>query len=200
MPPDERLSEPAPYQRQQRMCLTWNADHAHQVMAGRARAALRTPEEQSRYGGQAWLAFMTRFRAQTGQAPYTTAGLHHIGPGDIRILGKPLPPHLAQLVYDAWCQGDLGHVSAILDDPPPAPGSLWALPQASPSAAAPQAETNASASATAPPGMPHQAPPGSPPSPAIDAGHDRGRNPGHPEHCLPPCGPMTDSQHPSERP
>jgi hypothetical protein len=135
MPPNQPPSETAPYGRQQQMCQTWNQDHLHQVMAGQARAAQRTPEEQSQYGGLAWLAFMTRFRAQVGQAPYTTEGLHYISPGDIRLVGTPLAPRLAQLVYQAWCQGDLRSVTAILDDPPPEPGSLWALPRASPSPA-----------------------------------------------------------------
>jgi hypothetical protein len=156
MPPDERPLDHAPHARQRKMCQAWDEDHDYQVLAGRARAALRTPEDQSQYGGLAWLAFMTRFRAQVGQAPYTTAGLHYIGPDDIRIVGTPLAPHLAQLVYQAWCQSDLRDVSAILYDPPPEPGSLWALPHES-SSAAPQAQEAVSPCAPTLPGAQRQA-------------------------------------------
>ncbi len=50
----------------------------------------------------------------------------YLTPRDIRCLGMPLAPPLAETIYRAWCAGQLFPVSAWLsDDPPTDPHGLW---------------------------------------------------------------------------
>jgi len=117
-------------------CRTWNADHAHQVYAGRARATGFTPEHQQRAGNAAWNAFSARFRAQQGLAPLSAeAARRYLSSADIRHVGMALDPELQGRIYRAWCAGDLWGVPAWLgDDPPPEPDGLWATAPSSPDA------------------------------------------------------------------
>jgi hypothetical protein len=109
-------------------CRAWNANHARQVSAGRARAAELTVEYQRRAGNAAWNAFSTRFRAQQGLAPLSAEPIgRYLAPEDVRYLGSPLAPALRERTYRAWSASDFRHVSAWLrDDPPHNPHGLWA--------------------------------------------------------------------------
>jgi hypothetical protein len=108
-------------------CRTWNAMRAHQVAAGKARAAQMTQDERSAFGHAAFDAFSARFRAVQGLPPLSAAAARrYLAPGDIRRLGMPIAPHLAETIYCAWCAGQLFPVSAWLSDDPPAdPHGLW---------------------------------------------------------------------------
>lgn len=97
----------------------WNADHAHQVRAGRA----------------SWSAFSARWRASSGLPPLADEHIRrYVTPMMIRgPLGIPLPARLQATVYRAWYAGILEPGEAwCADDPPPEPEGLWA---AAPSAA-----------------------------------------------------------------
>jgi hypothetical protein len=94
-------------------CARWNADHAHQVAAGRA----------------SWDAFSARWRASTGLAPLTVeAARRYVTSEQIRgPLGTFLPEALRAAVHRAWSAGLLVGVAAWLADaPPPEPHGLWA--------------------------------------------------------------------------
>ena len=108
-------------------CRTWNALRAHQVAAGRARAAQMTLEERRAFGHAAFSAFSARFRAVQGLPPLSVdAAARYLTPQDIRRLGLPLAPHVAETIHRAWCAGHLLPVSAWLSDEPPAdPDRLW---------------------------------------------------------------------------
>jgi hypothetical protein len=100
-------------------CARWNADHAHQVAAGRA----------------SWDAFSARWRASGGLPPLSAdAARRYVTPEMVRgPLGTLLPEALRQTIHRAWCAGLLIGVEAWLsDDPPPDPAGLWAgvLPRA----------------------------------------------------------------------
>jgi hypothetical protein len=91
----------------------WNADHAHQVMAGHA----------------SFEAFSSRWRAGQGLAPLSAEAVRrYLNPEHIRsALGVVLPAALQETIYRAWCAGELVGVSAWLSaDPPPEPDGLWA--------------------------------------------------------------------------
>jgi hypothetical protein len=108
-------------------CRNWNATRAHQVAAGKARAAQMTQEERSAFGHAAFSAFSARFRAVQGLPPLSTAAAQrYLTPRDIRRLGLPLAPDLAETIHRAWCAGHLLPVSAWLSDESPAdPDGLW---------------------------------------------------------------------------
>jgi hypothetical protein len=110
------------------LCRQWNAEHAHQVATGKARAAQMTHEERIAFGHATFDAFSARFRAVQGLPPLsTTAAQRYLTPEHIRRLGMLLPPPLAETIYRAWCTGQLLPVSAWLcDHPPPDPAGLWA--------------------------------------------------------------------------
>jgi hypothetical protein len=102
-------------------CRMWNATRAHQVAAGKARAAQMTQEERSAFGHAAFSAFSARFRAVQGLPPLSAAAAaRYLTPHDIRRLGLPLAPPLAETIYCAWCAGQLFPVAAWLSDEPPA--------------------------------------------------------------------------------
>jgi hypothetical protein len=109
-------------------CRAWNATRTHQVAAGKARAAQMTQDERSAFGRAAFSAFSARFRAVQGIPPLSAAAAQrYLTPRDIRRLGMPLAPHLAESIHRAWCAGQLFPVSAWLSDDPPAdPHTLWA--------------------------------------------------------------------------
>jgi len=102
-------------------CRMWNATRAHQVAAGKARAARMTQDERSAFGHAAFDAFSARFRAVQGLPPLSAdAAARDLTPRDSRRLGMPLAPHLAATIHRAWCAGQLFPVSAWLSDDPPA--------------------------------------------------------------------------------
>jgi hypothetical protein len=111
-------------------CRAWNATRAHQVAAGKARAARMTQDERSAFGHAAFAAFSARVRAVQGLPPLSAAAAQrYLAPRDIRRLGMPLAhitPPLAETIHRAWCAGQLFPVSAWLSDEPPAdPHGLW---------------------------------------------------------------------------
>ena len=78
-------------------CRGWNADPAHQIAAGRARAARFTHEYQSEAGHTAFAAFSARWRASQGLPPLSADDARkYVTPEMIRDLGRPL-----DLVADA---------------------------------------------------------------------------------------------------
>lgn len=125
--PSHAPSEVAPDLRAAQ-CRAWNATRGHQVAAGKARAAQMTQDERSAFGHAAFAAFSARFRAVQGLPPLSAdAARRYLTPRDIRRLGMPLAPHLAETIHRAWCAGQLFPVSAWLsDDPPVDPHGLWA--------------------------------------------------------------------------
>lgn len=91
----------------------WNADRAHQVLAGRA----------------SWAAFSARWRASVGLAPLSAEAVRrYVTPAMIRgPAGAFLPERLQVAIYRAWCAGQLVSLEAWLDeDPPSDPDGLWA--------------------------------------------------------------------------
>lgn len=94
-------------------CQRWNAEHAHQVLAGQA----------------SWLAFSARWRASSGLAPLSAEAVRrYVTPAVIRgPVGAILPERVRVAIYRAWCAGQLLPLEAWLeDDPPPDPDGLWA--------------------------------------------------------------------------
>src|SRR5262249_29993202 len=90
----------------------WNADPAHQSVAGHA----------------SWTAFSARWRASGGLAPLSAEAARRYVPPDM-IRGPCslfLPERLQATIYRAWCAGLLLHVTAwCSDEPPPDPDGLW---------------------------------------------------------------------------
>jgi hypothetical protein len=76
-------------------------------------------------------AFSARFRAHQGLAPLSVGAVRrYLSADDICHLGMSLTRDLQELIYRAWCAGDLRHVIDWLgDDPPPDPHGLWARAQ-----------------------------------------------------------------------
>jgi hypothetical protein len=110
-------------------CLGWNADHAHQVRAGKARAQQFSTAHQQAAGFASFAAFSARWRAAQGLAPLSAeAAGKYLTPDQIRgPLGLPLPGEVQATIYRAWCAGVLVGVLAWCDDdPPPEPDGLWA--------------------------------------------------------------------------
>ncbi len=109
-------------------CRAWNANHAHQVSAGRAGAAEFTIEYQRRAGHAAWNAFSAKFRAQQGLAPLSAEAVcRYLAPKGICYLGSPLASAIRERIYRAWSADDLRYVPVWLcDEPPHDPHSLWA--------------------------------------------------------------------------
>ena len=127
-PPDAYADSSAASDARAAQCRKWNATRTHQVAAGKARAAQMTQDERSAFGHAAFSAFSARFRAVQGLPPLSAAAAQrYLTPRDIRRLGMPLAPPLAETIYCAWCSGQLFSVSAWLSDDPPADShGLWA--------------------------------------------------------------------------
>jgi hypothetical protein len=112
-------------------CHIWNADRAHQVAAGKARAAQFTPESQAAAGHASFAAFSARWRAEQGLAPLSAADAQRYVTLDMirSLIGIPLAPALQKAIWRAWCFGLLlGDAVWLSDDydPPPDPQGLWA--------------------------------------------------------------------------
>jgi hypothetical protein len=92
----------------------WNADPAHQSLAGHA----------------SFDACSARWRASSGLAPLSAeATKKYVTPDMIRgVIGLFLPTYLQAVVHRAWCAGMLLPITAWLgDDPPPEPEALWRI-------------------------------------------------------------------------
>jgi hypothetical protein len=89
-------------QLRRRQCRGWNADYAHQVMAGQATFA----------------AFSARWRAEQGMAPLSAEAVRkYLRPELIRSLGAPLPPALQARIYRAWSHSYLYGVLRWIHEP-----------------------------------------------------------------------------------
>src|SRR5579859_2172168 len=91
-----RLCAPHLTRWRQLQCRGWNADPAHQQMAGMA----------------SWSAFSARWRAAGGLCPLSAAAVRkYVTPDLIRHPFRPLSPELQQDIYRAWCAGMCAHVA-----------------------------------------------------------------------------------------
>jgi hypothetical protein len=107
-------------------CRAWNADPAHQVLAGQARAAHFTPDFQARAGEASSAAFSARFRASHGSPPLSAEAVRrYLTSDEVRgPLGLSLPLPLRRIVFAAWCAGQLVGISHWLEDGTSEPASL----------------------------------------------------------------------------
>ncbi len=88
----------------------WNADVAHQQLAGKARAAQFTHESQAQAAHARNDQQEALFRAQQGLPPLRVEAVRrYVTPDMIRDpLGRALPSQLQHHIYRAWCAGLLG--------------------------------------------------------------------------------------------
>jgi hypothetical protein len=100
-------------------CRAWNADRAHQVAAGKARARAFTPAHQSAAGLASYAAFSARFRADHGSPPLNGDWVRrYVAPDQIRgPLGAALPAPLQQIIFAGWCAGIPYGIAYWFDDP-----------------------------------------------------------------------------------
>ncbi|GEM_PF-6218757 len=100
-------------------CRQWNADHQHQVEAGKARAQQFTHESQSRAAFARNEQLFARFRAEQGLPPLSAEAVQkYVTPAMIRsICGLPIPSELQQQIHRAWCAGCPYGVAKWLNDP-----------------------------------------------------------------------------------
>lgn len=92
-------------------CRAWNASRAHQVLAGKARAAGMTYEERAKGGYASSAKQGAIWRAQQGLAPRRVADAQLLTPEDIRTLSaRPLSLELRQRILRAWRVGVLLNV------------------------------------------------------------------------------------------
>ena len=104
--------------RRMRQVEAWNADHAHQVLAGQARAQEFTSEYQQQAGHASFAAFSARWRAEQGLGPLDAEAVRrYVTPDMIRHLSRPVPPPLQQRIYRAWCAGYLYGVGRWFANP-----------------------------------------------------------------------------------
>src|SRR5690242_11198872 len=92
-------------------CRGWNADAAHQQMAGMA----------------SWSAFSARWRASGGLCPLTPEAVRkYVTPDMIRHPFRSVSPERQQEIYRAWCAGVVaGVVDWLTGEVPPDPDGLW---------------------------------------------------------------------------
>lgn len=100
-------------------CQAWNADRAHQVMAGKARAKQFTTAHQSAAGVASFAAFAARFRAEHGSPPLNGQWVaRYVTSEQVRgPMGIALPAPLQAIVHAAWCAGLPYGIDYWLDDP-----------------------------------------------------------------------------------
>ena len=92
-------------------CRAWNASRAHQVLAGKARAAGMTYEERAKGGYASSAKQGAIWRAQQGLAPRLVADAQLLTPEDIRSFsGQSLSHELRQRILRAWRAGVLLNV------------------------------------------------------------------------------------------
>jgi hypothetical protein len=116
------------YEQQVARCRAWNADQAHQVAAGKARARTFTLAHQSAAGLASYAAFSARFRADHGSPPLNGDWVRrYVAPDQIRgPLGAALPAPLQQIIFAGWCAGIPYGTAYWFDDPDA--GDLRAVP------------------------------------------------------------------------
>jgi hypothetical protein len=100
-------------------CRVWNADRAHQVAAGQARARAFTHAYQSAAGLASYAAFSARFRADHGSPPLNGDWVRrYVEPDQIRgPLGAALPLPLQEIIHAGWSAGIAYGIHYWLDDP-----------------------------------------------------------------------------------
>ncbi len=104
--------------RRREQCHRFNADHGHQVAAGKARASAFTRDHQAQAGHASFSAFSARWRAEQGLPPLCAADARrYVRPEMIRRTGSPLDPGLQRRIYRAWCAGYLFGVLRWIYEP-----------------------------------------------------------------------------------
>lgn len=100
-------------------CQEWNADSAHQLMAGKVRAQAFTREYQAAAAHAQQTQFSARWRAEQGLPPLSAAAVQrYLTPQLIRgPLGRALDADLQARIYRAWCAGYLYGVALWLHQP-----------------------------------------------------------------------------------
>ncbi len=99
-------------------CRMWNADRAHQVAAGKARAKAFTSEYQSAAGSASFIAFSARMRAEhAGVQLFPQEAARYVQPADIRCPYGPLPFVLQQCIHAAWAAGQGWGIDHWLAEP-----------------------------------------------------------------------------------
>lgn len=99
-------------------CQAWNADRAHQVAAGQARARGFTHAHQSAAGMTAFQAFSARMRASHGSPQlFPLAAAKYVEPDEIGSFAGALPPALQAIIHAAWAAGNGWGVDHWLGDP-----------------------------------------------------------------------------------
>ena len=95
-------------ERRAEQCRTWNARRAHQVAAGKARAAQMTLEERAKGGYHSSAKQGAQWRAQQGLPPRKVSDALWLSPDDVRaITGETLAPETKQRILRAWRAGVL---------------------------------------------------------------------------------------------
>lgn len=111
-------------------CRAWNADHAHQVAAGKTRAQAFTHEYQAAAGMAAFQSFSARMRAEHGSPQlFPQAAARYVAPEQIGAFAGRLPLPLQQIIHAAWAAGygwGIDHWLGEPDERVPV-GSLFAL-------------------------------------------------------------------------
>ncbi len=95
-------------ERRAEQCRAWNALRAHQVAAGKARAAQMTPEERAKGGYHSSAKQGVQWRAQQGLPPRRVSDVLWLSHDDVRsITGETLAPETKQRILRAWRAGVL---------------------------------------------------------------------------------------------
>ena len=95
-------------ERRAEQCRAWNARRAHQVAAGKARAAQMTPEERAKGGYHSSAKQRAQWRAQQGLPPRRVSDGMWLTPEDVRtITGETLAPEAKRRILRAWRAGVL---------------------------------------------------------------------------------------------
>lgn len=95
-------------ERRAEQCRAWNARRAHQVAAGKARAAQMTPEERTKGGYHSSAKQGAQWRAQQGLPPRRVSDALWLTPEDVRtITGETLAPETKRRILRAWRAGVL---------------------------------------------------------------------------------------------
>lgn len=89
-------------------CRAWNAHRAHQVAAGKSRAAQMTPEERAKGGYHSSAKQGAQWRAQQGLPPRRVSDAMWLTPEDVRaITGETLALETKRRILRAWRAGVL---------------------------------------------------------------------------------------------
>lgn len=95
-------------ERRAEQCRSWNVRRAHQVAAGKARAAQMTSEERAKGGYHSSAKQGAQWRAQQGLPPRRVHDVIWLAPEDVRsITGETLAPETKRRILRAWRAGML---------------------------------------------------------------------------------------------